>query len=106
MKNRISKFLVLTFFAFTLFACVPTRVVVHKQPKKPARPPKVLVSTNVPKPGPSYVWIDGHYSWNSRTGKYVWKKGHWVKGKHGKKWVPGHWVKTHRGQKWVNGHWR
>ena len=58
----------------------------------PARPPK---------PGPNYVWVNGHYGPGGN-----WIPGHW---KHvgsappGKVWVPGHYGPNGR---WIPGHWR
>ena len=81
MKKSKLVLIALSFFAFTLISCYTSRVVVHKQSKKPPRPTTILVPASVPKPGPSYVWVDGYYKWDKRSGKYLWVKGHWKKGK-------------------------
>ncbi len=73
---------------------------------KPIRPKVVLIKANVPRPGPSYVWIDGHWQWDKRSSSYIWAKGKWVKNKRNRIWISGHWHKVTGGWKWVPGHWK
>jgi hypothetical protein len=70
----------------------------------PLPPPRVEA---VPvQPGPTYVWVPGHWAWRPRVG-YVWAPGHWaVPMRPGYVWVPGTWVPRGHGHVWVEGHWR
>jgi hypothetical protein len=38
-------------------------------------PPALLTDVTVAQPGPSYVWINGYWSWRSQ--QYQWVSGHW-----------------------------
>lgn len=71
---------------------------------RPARP-KVIVKKPA-RAKRNHVWVDGHWVYNKRQGKYVWRKGHYMKKRPGKVWVKGHWKKVPGGEKWVPGHWR
>jgi hypothetical protein len=67
-------------------------------------PPAIIAETPPPPPGPTYVWIGGHWRWNGH--KYVWVSGHYsLPPPPLAKWVPGHWVESARGWYWVEGHW-
>lgn len=70
----------------------------------PEAPPAAKKEVRPVRPGPAYIWVDGHWKWNGH--RYAWVKGHWVKGKPGKEWVDGHWKRTAKGHVWVAGHWR
>lgn len=35
-------------------------------------------AANIHKPGPNYIWVEGHYKHN-KFGKLVWVPGHWKK---------------------------
>jgi hypothetical protein len=53
----------------------------------------------VASPGPGYIWIEGHYSWQ---GQWVWVPGVWaMPPQPGSYWVTG----AYQGQNWVEGHW-
>src|SRR5258707_13035621 len=39
-------------------------------------PPAVRVETQTVAPGPTYIWIKGHWQWNGA--RYVWVRGHWI----------------------------
>ena len=39
-------------------------------------PPRAVVETRVPAPGPGYVWTPGYQRWDGRA--YVWAPGAWV----------------------------
>jgi hypothetical protein len=66
-------------------------------------PPPPKVEVKPARPGPTAVWIDGHWKWSRN--RYVWVAGHWEKNPRGA-WVPGRWEKRARGHVWVPGHWR
>ncbi len=69
----------------------------------PAPPPRAEVAP--PQPGPTHVWVAGHWAW--RRHEYVWVGGHWAIPRHpGWVWVPGHWAARRHGYVWVEGHWR
>ncbi|MEM6763629.1 MAG: hypothetical protein AAF824_23035 [Bacteroidota bacterium] len=99
----MKKFLLICSLAFVFASIVPSytqaQVVVVTKPVKP----KVVVVKKVC--GPRSVWIDGHWTYNRRVGRYVWIKGTCVKRKVGHRWVAGRWVKVARGWKWVPGRW-
>jgi YXWGXW repeat-containing protein len=61
-----------------------------------------------PSPGPSYVWVPGHWAWRPFLGRYVWLPGHYYTPAYPNYvWVPGHWAWDMRlGYHWVEGHWR
>ncbi len=101
MKKFFNLIIVLSIVLAGSLSSVNAQVVVKV---KPNRPNKVAVVK--PKaPGKGHVWIDGHWKWNAKQNKYVWRKGHWVKKKRGHRWVAGHWVNAPKGHKWVPGHW-
>ena len=67
-------------------------------------PPRAVVETPPPSPGPLWVWDPGYHAW--RGGKYVWVPGHYIKKpRPTAKWVPGHYVQRPKGWVWVPGHW-
>ena len=68
-------------------------------------PPVEVVEVRSASPDPSYVWIGGHWAWESRD--YHWVNGHWARPLHpGWGWEPGVWVHEDRGWGWREGHWR
>lgn len=78
----------------------------HSQVVVKVRPPRPKVVVKKPaRPGPKFVWIDGHWRWNRKQHKYVWVAGHWTQPKRGHKWIPGHWASVPGGHKWIPGHW-
>ena len=96
MKRWIPRSLIGLIFAGLLAGCTSTVYV-------PSPPPAARVEVKSSRPGPNYVWIDGHWKWNGR--RYAWVDGHWNKKKAGH-WVPGHWTKRPRGWVYVPGHWK
>jgi hypothetical protein len=100
-KSRPARATLLTLIVFGFLFIPPkshARVYVH------IGPPAIIVETPPPPPGPTYVWIGGHWRWNGH--KYVWIPGHYsVPPPPLAKWVPGHWVESARGWYWVEGHW-
>ena len=78
----------------------PTRV--QAPPPPPAAQPEVVPA----KPGPSYVWVPGSYTWQPANKTYVWVPGHWTIPPQGFVWVPGHWETQANGTVWVDGQWR
>ncbi len=55
-------------------------------------------------PSPSYVWVAGHWAWDTT---WVWVPGHWAKlPQENAVWVSGHWRKSPRGWVWIEGRWR
>ena len=70
-----------------------------------AGPPADVVEVVPAQPGPEYVWVAGHYRWDSE--RYVWFAGHWAQPPAGfHEWVAGHWGRREGGWVWVEGHWR
>jgi len=65
-------------------------------------PPPRRVEVVVASPGPSYLWVAGHYSW--MNGQWVWIPGAWVlPPQPATTWVDGRWDGASR--TWVEGHW-
>jgi WXXGXW repeat (2 copies) len=68
-------------------------------------PPRPLVETRVPAPGPGYVWTPGYHRWDGRA--YVWAPGAWVlPPRPHAHWVAHRWVHRNGGWVMVEGHWR
>ena len=102
MKKKLVLLLVVIGLAGLLAAgCInPRAIIVFKTPPAPyyELPP--------PRPGPIYVWIEGHWSWKPKHHTYVWISGYWTKKPPGKYWIPGHWKKYQNGWTRVPGYWK
>jgi hypothetical protein len=73
--------------------------------RTPPPPPPARVEVIAPQPGPTHVWIAGHWAWDGR--EYVWRPGHWVAHENpAQVWVPGHWAARSGGYVWIDGYWR
>jgi len=60
-----------------------------------------------PAPGPTSVWVPGHWAWRGPRYGYVWVPGRYaVPVQPGYVWVPAHWAPAPGGYVWVQGHWR
>ncbi len=69
------------------------------------QPPHDRIERMPVRPAPNFVWIGGHWAWQSNN--YVWIAGSWNKPQAGfHAWTPGHWVHEARGWYYVEGHWR
>ena len=78
-----------------------SQVVVKVRPNKPT-----VVVAKPAKHKKGHVWVEGHWRYDKKAGKYVWVKGHWKKARPGHVWVPGHWKEVPGGHEWVPGHWK
>lgn len=96
MIKKFFAVLLLTFFLVSITACVVYRP--HGEPP----PPRSEVRSH--KPGPNYIWVQGHWEW--RRGDWNWVRGHWIKTRPGRIWVPGHYELRRGHRVWVPGHWR
>lgn len=68
-------------------------------------PPRPVVETRVPAPGPGYVWTPGYHRWDGHA--YGWVPGGWVRPpRPHSHWVAHHWEHRHGGYVMVEGHWR
>ncbi len=75
---------------------IPPPIIVRQAPPRP------IVERVVVTPGPSYVWVAGHYSWDNN--QWVWVPGAWITPpQSGARWVEGRWDAT--SQNWTEGHW-
>jgi hypothetical protein len=75
---------------------IPAPIIVRQAP------PRRVVETVVTSPGPGYVWVAGHYSWDNN--QWVWLPGAWVTPpQSGAVWVDGRWDQAT--QAWTEGHW-
>ncbi len=43
----------------------------------PPPPPPRRVEVKPAKPGPNFVWVEGHWKWKGRRRGHVWVPGHW-----------------------------
>jgi len=79
---------------------VPTVVIA------PTAPPPPQIETPPPAPGPTAVWMPGHWNWNTERQAYV-----WIDGRYGEPpreraaWIPGHFIQGPAGWTWEEGHW-
>jgi hypothetical protein len=55
------------------------------------------------RPSNDYIWVEGGWTWNSRTNTYVQVNGNWVKQSQGRRHKQGHWERNQRGYRWVRG---
>ena len=69
-------------------------------------PPPPRREVIVVRPTVNAVWVNGHWIWNGRLGKYVWVKGSWMGGRKDYVWVDGQWKNTPDGWIYVEGSWR
>lgn len=68
-------------------------------------PPPARVDAMPMWPGPSFVWVAGHWRWE--PGGWAWVGGYWSPRRAGQSWVPGRWRHHKRhGWYWTEGHWR
>jgi hypothetical protein len=69
-------------------------------------PPPDRAETPPPQPGPQYVWVPGHYSWDGND--FQWHSGEWSvppTGYHA--WMPGRWEQTgDNNWTYVEGQWQ
>jgi len=71
--------------------------------------PNVVLTVETPvfaSPGPSYIWINGHWTWDWRIRGYVWVQGFWAMVPFpGAMWIPGYWESFRGGFRWVDARW-
>ena len=78
----------------------PSRVVVVK----PNRPKVIIKHPN--RVRRNYIWMEGHWKWNSFYRDYIWIKGKWMHKRRGHHWHPGFWEVSLNGFIWVEGYWK
>lgn len=86
-------------FGFPLYDYpAPTRVVVVQQPGTTEVMP--------PAPGPDYVWIAGHWEWDTAGNRWVWYGGAWMRPPAPNAvWQGGYWSQQANAWVWVPAHW-
>ena len=95
--------ILVTAFVLLLSACVVEQPVVQQPPPPPPAQTEVVPVA----PGPTYVWVPGHWAWRGPRFGYVWVPGGYaVPAQPGYQWVPAHWAPRPGGWVWVEGHWR
>ena len=71
--------------------------------------PNVVLTVESPvfaSPGPNYIWISGHWTWDWRIRGYVWVQGFWAFVPFpGAMWTPGFWESYRGGFRWVDARW-
>ena len=70
-----------------------------------APPPPVDEPDRGERPGPSSVWIDGHWDWDTSLADFVWASGEWREPPPGKIWLNGAWRRDNQGWYRVPGLW-
>lgn len=102
MKRRtILTFVIIAILSFTGINGLFSQVVVKV---KPVHTKVVIVKPKTP--GKNYIWVDGHWKYNSNMNKYVWVNGKWVrKPQNNSVWIAGRWKKVRGGWKYVPGRW-
>ena len=94
-----NRFIGFVFAAALAFRASAADVVVH------IAPPRDVVETRGPAPGPKYVWIAGYHFWDGHA--YVWVRGRWdLPPRPHARWVRHRWVHRDGGYVLVEGHWR
>lgn len=89
----------------------PRPFVVVEQPMAPPgayvvvreAPPPVIREKRPPSPGPSYFWIDGHWSHNGKS--FKWVSGRYELVRTGRAWAPCQWDHVRSGWAYKPGHW-
>jgi hypothetical protein len=77
----------------------PTRVVVVQQPVATEVPPPAA-------PGPDYVWVSGHWEWDTSGGRWVWYGASWQRPPAPNAvWQAGYWSQQGPSWVWVHSHW-
>ena len=70
------------------------------------RPAEPVVIATPPAPGPTHVWVKGHWVWSPGFKRYDWVEGAWmVPPRPHHRWVEGYWRAKRGGWVWVPGHW-
>ena len=71
---------------------------------KPNRPHVIVKRPNNIRK--NYIWVEGHWKWNSFYRDYIWIKGKWMHKRRGHHWHPGFWEVSLNGFIWVEGYWK
>ncbi len=100
MKKLFSLIALLTFLSFHNAPKATAQVVVKVRPARPA-----VVLSRPAQAKANHTWVEGHWHYDTKAGKYVWVKGHWKKNRAGHTWTAGKWVACKGGHNWVAGRW-
>ncbi|MEP6996751.1 MAG: hypothetical protein ABI900_03830 [Betaproteobacteria bacterium] len=65
-------------------------------------PPRYEV---VPRPRVGFVWAPGYWVWDGRHHRHVWRRGYYIRERHGQHWVPHQWVDRNGRWHYAPGHW-
>jgi WXXGXW repeat (2 copies) len=88
-----------------LAACVPPHRLGIDVVYVDRAPPPRRVEVIPARPGPEFVWIEGHWAWASRD--YEWSPGRWERPpRRHAHWVQGRWHKHGHEWYWEPGHWK
>ncbi len=108
-KTRLALVAVLLCVLSLAAAAPPARagIVVGLRIGVPLLPPPPPAQVVVVRPGPGFVWVQGHWGWAPARARYVWAPGVWVRPPFaGAVWVGPRWG-WHRGSRFfVHGYWR
>ena len=106
-----AKLFYLSIIALLLSACTTrnsTQAQVYIYAEIPLAPDVVVAvgTSRVASPGSDFIWIDGHWTWDSRFRQYVWIQGYWAVAPFaGAYWIPGFWESRPGGFFWVSSQW-
>jgi hypothetical protein len=88
-----------------LAACVPPRRLGIDVVYVDRAPPPRRVEVVPARPGPEFVWIEGHWAWANND--YAWHQGRWERPpRRHAHWVRGRWRKHGHEWYWEPGHWK
>jgi hypothetical protein len=65
-------------------------------------PPRYEV---VPAPRVGFVWAPGYWAWDNGHRRHVWRRGHYVRERHGHRWVPDRWAEHDGRYRYEPGRW-
>jgi hypothetical protein len=100
MKKLLSLLTLLIFFSINHESKISAQIIVIKIPS----PPSVIIS-KPSTPKDEHLWVDGHWHYDKKISKHVWKKGYWKKHNEGHYWSAGRWVACEGGYHWLEGKW-
>jgi len=65
-------------------------------------PPRYEV---VPAPRAGFVWAPGYWAWDNGHHRHIWRRGHYVRERHGHRWVPDRWAEHDGRYRYEPGRW-
>ncbi|MGH8713612.1 MAG: YXWGXW repeat-containing protein [Casimicrobiaceae bacterium] len=66
-------------------------------------PPRYEV---VPPPRVGFVWAPGYWAWDGGHHRHTWRKGQYIRERHGERWTPSQWAERDGRYHFDPGHWQ